>query len=29
MTELPTPEEADRMFADHGMKVVGPPLDVD
>jgi mannose-6-phosphate isomerase-like protein (cupin superfamily) len=29
MTSLPTPEEADRMFADHGMKVVGPPLDVD
>ena len=29
MTELPTPEEADRMFAAHGMKVVGPPLDVD
>jgi mannose-6-phosphate isomerase-like protein (cupin superfamily) len=29
MTGLPTPEEADRMFADHGMKVVGPPLDVD
>ena len=26
---LPTPEEADRMFAAHGMKVVGPPLDVD
>ena len=29
MSELPTPEEADRMFAAHGMKVVGPPLDVD
>jgi mannose-6-phosphate isomerase-like protein (cupin superfamily) len=29
MTSLPTPEEADRMFAAHGMKVVGPPLDVD
>ena len=29
MTGLPTPEEADRMFADHGMKVVGPPLGVD
>jgi mannose-6-phosphate isomerase-like protein (cupin superfamily) len=29
MTRLPTPEEADRMFAAHGMKVVGPPLDVD
>lgn len=27
MTRLPTPEEADRMFAAHGMKVVGPPLD--
>ena len=29
MTSLPTPEEADRMFAAHGMKVVGPPLEVD
>jgi mannose-6-phosphate isomerase-like protein (cupin superfamily) len=29
MRRLPTPEEADRMFAAHGMKVVGPPLDVD
>jgi len=29
MTRLPTPEEADQMFAAHGMKVVGPPLDVD
>jgi quercetin dioxygenase-like cupin family protein len=28
MTRPPTPEEADRMFAAHGMKVVGPPLDV-
>jgi mannose-6-phosphate isomerase-like protein (cupin superfamily) len=28
MTRLPTPEEADRTFAAHGMKVVGPPLDV-
>jgi mannose-6-phosphate isomerase-like protein (cupin superfamily) len=28
MTRLPTPEEADQMFAAHGMKVVGPPLDV-
>ncbi len=28
MSGLPTPEEADRMFAAHGMKVVGPPLDV-
>ena len=29
MTRLPTPEEADQLFAAHGMKVVGPPLDVD
>jgi len=29
MTRLPTPEEADQMFAAHGMKVVGPPLEVD
>lgn len=29
MTNLPTPEEADQMFAAHGMKVVGPPLDVE
>ena len=29
MPTLPTPEEADQMFAAHGMKVVGPPLDVD
>ena len=28
MTRLPTPEEAEHMFAAHGMKVVGPPLDV-
>lgn len=28
MDRLPTPEEADRSFAAHGMKVVGPPLDV-
>lgn len=28
MTKPPTPEEADRLFAAHGMKVVGPPLDV-
>lgn len=28
MTRLPTPEEADRLFAAHGMKVVGPPLDM-
>ena len=26
MTRPPTPEEADRLFAAHGMKVVGPPL---
>jgi quercetin dioxygenase-like cupin family protein len=29
MDRLPTPEEADRSFAAHGMKIVGPPLDVD
>jgi mannose-6-phosphate isomerase-like protein (cupin superfamily) len=29
MTAPPTPEEAERMFAAHGMKVVGPPLDID
>ena len=28
MTKPPTPEEADRQFAAHAMKVVGPPLDV-
>jgi mannose-6-phosphate isomerase-like protein (cupin superfamily) len=28
MDRLPTPEEADRSFAAHGMKVVGPPLNV-
>jgi hypothetical protein len=28
MARLPTPEEAARTFAAHGMKVVGPPLDV-
>ncbi len=28
MTRPPTPEEADQQFAAHGMKVVGPPLDV-
>jgi hypothetical protein len=27
--QLPTPEEADRRFASHGMKVVGPPLDIE
>lgn len=26
MTRPPTPEEADKLFAAHGMKVVGPPL---
>ena len=29
MIRPPTPEEADRTFAAHGMKVVGPPLEVD
>jgi mannose-6-phosphate isomerase-like protein (cupin superfamily) len=29
MTSPPTPEEAERLFAAHGMKVVGPPLDID
>jgi mannose-6-phosphate isomerase-like protein (cupin superfamily) len=29
MTRLPTPAEGDRMFAAHGMQVVGPPLAVD
>lgn len=28
MTSPPTPEEAGRLFAAHGMKVVGPPLNV-
>jgi quercetin dioxygenase-like cupin family protein len=28
MDRVPTPEEADRSFAAHGMKVVGPPLNV-
>jgi mannose-6-phosphate isomerase-like protein (cupin superfamily) len=28
MPRPPTPEEADRLFAAHGMKVVGPPLAV-
>jgi mannose-6-phosphate isomerase-like protein (cupin superfamily) len=28
-TQLPTPEEAARRFAAHGMKVVGPPLDIE
>jgi quercetin dioxygenase-like cupin family protein len=27
MDRPPTPEEADRSFAAHGMRVVGPPLD--
>jgi len=26
MTKPPTPEEAEKLFAAHGMKVVGPPL---
>ena len=29
MPAPPTPEEADRQFEAHGMKVVGPPLDFD
>lgn len=28
MPRPPTPEEAEKLFAAHGMKVVGPPLDV-
>lgn len=28
MTSPPTPEEAERLFAAHGMKVVGPPLPI-
>lgn len=28
MTRPPTPQEAEQQFAAHGMKVVGPPLDV-
>jgi mannose-6-phosphate isomerase-like protein (cupin superfamily) len=28
MNQPPTPEEAERSFAAHGMRVVGPPLDV-
>ena len=28
MAKLPSPEEAEQQFAAHGMKVVGPPLDV-
>jgi mannose-6-phosphate isomerase-like protein (cupin superfamily) len=28
MTRPPTPEEAEEQFAAHGMKVVGPPLDI-
>ena len=28
MTRPPTPEEAEQQFAAHGMKVVGPPLNV-
>lgn len=29
MTSLPTPEEAERSFAAHGMQVVGPPIELD
>lgn len=29
LTKPPTPEEADKAFAAHGMKVVGPPLKTD
>jgi quercetin dioxygenase-like cupin family protein len=28
MKKLPTPQEAEQLFAAHGMKVVGPPLGV-
>ena len=28
MAKLPSPEEAEQQFAAHGMKVVGPPLNV-
>jgi quercetin 2,3-dioxygenase len=28
MTQPPTPQEAEQLFASHGMKVVGPPLDI-
>jgi len=28
-SKLPTPEEVEKAFAAHGMKVVGPPLKVD
>lgn len=28
MNQPPTPEEADKLFAAHGMKVVGPPLSI-
>jgi len=28
MTQPPTPQEAEQLFAAHGMKVVGPPLDI-
>jgi quercetin 2,3-dioxygenase len=27
-TQRPTPQEAEQLFAAHGMKVVGPPLDI-
>jgi hypothetical protein len=29
LRKLPTPEEAEKAFAAHGMKIVGPPLKVD
>ena len=28
MGRLPTPEEANAIFEDRGMQIVGPPLDV-
>ncbi len=29
LTKLPTEEEAEKLFAAHGMKIVGPPLKID
>jgi hypothetical protein len=29
LTKVPSPEEMARIFADHDMQVVGPPLKVD
>jgi len=29
LTEVPAPAEAERLFAYHGMKIVGPPLPLD